>query len=76
MTFSFFSGLSQNPTKQVLAMHAYLIIVKIAKKNSKKNGSKRAKISVFWSKIVDCFLNGIGGYTPPPKRKIIVLKKA
>ena len=51
------------------------------KKNSKKNGSKRAKMSVFWPKIAvflaDFFLSGIGGYPPPlngksPKK---ILKK-
>ena len=35
----------------------------------KKNGSKRAKISVFWPKIAvflaDFFLKGIGGTHPP-----------
>ena len=38
-------------------------------KISSKNGSKRAKIGVFWPKIAvflaDFFLNGIGGYPPP-----------
>ena len=50
MTFSFFSGLSQNPTKQFLAMHAYLIIVKIAKKNSKKMGQKGLKLAFLGQK--------------------------
>ena len=50
------------------------LIMKIRKtencrKFSLKNGSKRAKINVFWPKIAVfrvIFLSGIGVYPPPP----------